>query len=70
MEGLRRTCKNNMHCIHDTIASGSSELGLQTLEARQRFEELSLIYGETCESSLCFCDLTVLIHKGLTVITR
>lgn len=70
MEELRRTCKSNMHCIHDTIASGSSELGLHTLEARQRFEELALIYGETWENSLCFCYLTVLIHKGLTVITR
>lgn len=50
MEGLRRTCKNNMHCIHDTIASGSSELGLHTLEARRRFEELVLIYGETWDN--------------------
>lgn len=47
MEELRRTCKGNMHCIHDIIASGSSELGLHTLEARQKLKELALIYGET-----------------------
>lgn len=54
MEELRRTCKSNMPCIHDTIASGSSELGLHTLQARQKFEELALIYGETWENFLCF----------------
>lgn len=70
MEVLRRTCKNNMHCIHDTIASGSSELGLHTLEARKRFEELALIYGEAWENSLSVCHLAVLIHKGVTVVAR
>lgn len=54
LEELRRTCKGNTPCIHDTIASGSSELGLHTLAARQKFEELALIYGETWENSLCF----------------
>lgn len=53
MEELRRTCRSNMPCIHDTIASGITELGLHTLEARQKFEELALIYGETWENSLC-----------------
>lgn len=54
LEELRRTCKSNMHCVHDIIASGSSERGLHTLEARQKFEELALIYGETWENSLGF----------------
>lgn len=56
-----------MHCVHDIIASGSTEQGLHTLEARQKFEELALIYGETWENTLHFCYLQVLIQKGLIV---
>lgn len=68
MEELRRTCKSNMQCVLDTIATGSSELGLHALEARQKFEELALVYGKTLEKSLAFGHLPVLIRRGLTVI--
>lgn len=67
MEELRRTCKSNMQCIYDTIATGSSELGLHTLEARQRFEELALIHSKTFEKSLWFCHLPVLVCLYLMV---
>lgn len=46
LEGLRRTCEGSTQCIHDTVATGSSELGLQTLEAKKQYKNLALIYGE------------------------
>lgn len=46
MEELRRSCKGNAQCVHDAVASGSSETGRHALEARQRFEELALVHGE------------------------
>lgn len=45
VEELRRTCEGSMQCVHDTIASGSSDLGLQTLDAKKQFQNLALIYG-------------------------
>ncbi|KAI3362951.1 hypothetical protein L3Q82_011622, partial [Scortum barcoo] len=45
LEELRRTCQGSMQCAHDTLASGSSELGLWTLEARKRYQNLALING-------------------------
>nr|XP_040035340.1 fibrillin-1 isoform X2 [Gasterosteus aculeatus aculeatus] len=45
LEGLRRTCEGSTQCIHDTVATGSSELGLQTLEAKKQYKNLALIYG-------------------------
>ncbi|KAG7229887.1 hypothetical protein INR49_009604 [Caranx melampygus] len=45
MEELRRTCKGSMECVHDTLASGSSDLGLWTLDAKKQFQSLALIYG-------------------------
>nr|XP_033469720.1 mucin-like protein [Epinephelus lanceolatus] len=45
VEELRRTCEGSMQCVHDTIASGSSNLGLQTRDAKKRFQNLALIYG-------------------------
>lgn len=63
LEGLRRTCKGSMQCVHDTVASGSSELGLQTLEAKKQFQHLALLYGETdtLKKVLCFHPWLVLI---------
>ena len=46
VEELRRTCKGSMECVHDALASGSSDLGLQTLEAKKQYKNLALIYGE------------------------
>ncbi|XP_039995969.1 fibrillin-2 isoform X3 [Xiphias gladius] len=45
MEELRRTCKGSMECVYDTLASGSSDLGLQTLDAKKKYQNLALIYG-------------------------
>ncbi|XP_045927345.1 mucin-like protein [Micropterus dolomieu] len=45
VEELRRTCKGSMHCVHDTLASGSSDFGLQTLDAKKRYQNLTLICG-------------------------
>ncbi|TKS85238.1 Fibrillin-3 Fibrillin-3 C-terminal peptide [Collichthys lucidus] len=44
-EVLRKTCKGSMQCVYDTLASGSSELGLQTLDAEERYENLAMIHG-------------------------
>uniref|UniRef100_A0A3B4WAF5 Si:ch73-105b23.6 n=1 Tax=Seriola lalandi dorsalis TaxID=1841481 RepID=A0A3B4WAF5_SERLL len=44
VEELRRTCKSCMECVHDTLASGSSDLGLRTLDAKNQFRSLALIY--------------------------
>lgn len=46
VEELRRTCSGSMQCVHDTLASGSSDLGLQTLDARKQYQNLALIYGK------------------------
>lgn len=45
VEELRRTCKGSMVCVHDTLASGSSDMGLQSLDAEKQFQNLALIYG-------------------------
>ncbi|XP_044070958.1 mucin-like protein isoform X2 [Siniperca chuatsi] len=45
VEELRRTCKGSMQCVHDTLASGSSDLGLWTLDAKKQYQNLALIYG-------------------------
>ncbi|CAB1443899.1 unnamed protein product [Pleuronectes platessa] len=45
VEELKKTCKGSMMCVHDTLASGSSDMGLQTLDAKKQFQNLALIYG-------------------------
>ncbi|XP_061766914.1 mucin-like protein isoform X4 [Nerophis ophidion] len=42
---LRKTCQGSRPCVHDTLASGSSVLGLQTLNAEKQYKNLALIYG-------------------------
>lgn len=46
VEEKRRICKGNMQCVHDAIATGSSDLGLLTLDAKQQYQNLALIYGK------------------------
>lgn len=68
LDRLMRTCKGSVQCIHDTVASGSSELGLHTLEAKRQFEDLALIYGEmtTLENLVVGCrPWFVLIQRHL-----
>lgn len=45
VEELRRICKGSIQCVYDTLASGSSDLGLRTLDARTQYQNLALIYG-------------------------
>ncbi|XP_034537476.1 mucin-like protein [Notolabrus celidotus] len=45
VEELRRTCRGTLQCVHDTLASGRSALGLQTLDAKRQFQNLALLYG-------------------------
>ncbi|XP_028279854.1 mucin-like protein [Parambassis ranga] len=45
VEEVRRTCKGSMQCVHDTLASGSSGLGLQTLDAQSQYEKMAEIFG-------------------------
>ncbi|XP_039639005.1 mucin-like protein [Perca fluviatilis] len=45
VEGLRRTCEGSMQCVYDTLATGSSDLGLRTLDAKKQYDNLALIYG-------------------------
>ncbi|XP_077438582.1 mucin-4-like [Vanacampus margaritifer] len=47
VEDLRRTCQGSMQCVHDGLASSSSELGLQTLNAEKQYQHLAQIYGKT-----------------------
>ncbi|KAF3708555.1 Fibrillin-2 Fibrillin-2 C-terminal peptide [Channa argus] len=45
LEELWRTCKGTIQCVHDTIASGRSDVGLQTLDSKMQYQSLLLIYG-------------------------
>uniref|UniRef100_A0A3Q3AEJ0 Si:ch73-105b23.6 n=1 Tax=Kryptolebias marmoratus TaxID=37003 RepID=A0A3Q3AEJ0_KRYMA len=44
LEELKKTCKSSMQCVHDTLASGISDVGQQTLDAETHFQNLALIY--------------------------
>lgn len=46
VEELRRTCKGSMECVHDALASGSTDLGLRTMDAKKQYQNLALIYGK------------------------
>ncbi|XP_037829285.1 mucin-like protein isoform X3 [Kryptolebias marmoratus] len=46
LEELKKTCKSSMQCVHDTLASGISDVGQQTLDAETHFQNLALIYGD------------------------
>nr|XP_057916324.1 fibrillin-3 isoform X3 [Doryrhamphus excisus] len=47
VEELRRTCQGSVQCVHDTLASGSTDLGLQSLIAEKQYQNTALIYGNT-----------------------
>ena len=46
LEDLRRTCQGSMQCVHDTLASDSPNLGLESLQAEQQYHNLALVFGE------------------------
>ncbi|KAM8738329.1 mucin-like protein [Acanthopagrus schlegelii] len=45
VEDLRRTCEGSMQCVHDTLASNSTDVGLQTLDAKKQYQNLARVYG-------------------------
>ncbi|XP_051936932.1 fibrillin-1 isoform X2 [Hippocampus zosterae] len=47
VEDLRRTCQGSMRCVHDSLASNTSNLGLQTLNAEKQYKSLAQTYGNT-----------------------
>lgn len=46
LEGLRKDCGGCLQCVHDTVATGSTELGLQALEAKNHYHHHTQIFGE------------------------
>ncbi|XP_023819492.2 uncharacterized protein LOC101155537 isoform X2 [Oryzias latipes] len=42
---VRKVCENSESCVHDTLASNMSDLGLLTLNAEKRFESLAVLFG-------------------------
>ncbi|XP_049591742.1 fibrillin-2 isoform X1 [Syngnathus scovelli] len=47
VENMRRICQGSLQCVQDSLASGTSDLGLQTLNAEKQYGNLALIYGNT-----------------------
>ncbi|KAM9727935.1 uncharacterized protein ACNS7B_018224 isoform 2-T2 [Menidia menidia] len=45
VEEKKRICQGNMQCVHDTLASGISDLGQQTLGAKTKFLNLAVVFG-------------------------
>uniref|UniRef100_A0A3Q3D7E5 Si:ch73-105b23.6 n=1 Tax=Hippocampus comes TaxID=109280 RepID=A0A3Q3D7E5_HIPCM len=45
VEDLRRTCQGSMRCVHDSLASNTSNLGLQTLNAEKQYKNLAQTYN-------------------------
>ncbi|MEQ2232453.1 hypothetical protein ILYODFUR_011547 [Ilyodon furcidens] len=45
LETQKKICKDSMQCVQDSLASGISDLGQQTLDAQTQFRNLALIYG-------------------------
>ncbi|KAF6735252.1 Fibrillin-1 [Oryzias melastigma] len=42
---VTRVCENNEACVHDTLASNMSDLGLLALSAEKRFQSLAVLFG-------------------------
>lgn len=60
LEELRRTCKSCLQCVHDTVATGSAELGLQALEAKKQYQHHTLIFGKTVTFKLLLNSIFIL----------
>ncbi|XP_024916753.1 mucin-like protein [Cynoglossus semilaevis] len=45
VEEMRRSCKGNMLCVLDTVATGSPELGQNTLMADIDYSKMAQVYG-------------------------
>lgn len=54
LEGLRRDCGGCLQCVHDTVATGSTELGLQALEAKNHYHHHTQIFGEMLALRMAF----------------
>lgn len=47
VEEMRRSCKGNMLCVLDTVATGSPELGQNTLMADIDYSKMAQVYGQS-----------------------
>uniref|UniRef100_A0A3Q3J623 Uncharacterized protein n=1 Tax=Monopterus albus TaxID=43700 RepID=A0A3Q3J623_MONAL len=45
VETLLRACEHHIQCVHDALASGSSDLGLQTLDTMKQYQQRAQIYN-------------------------
>lgn len=46
LDEMKETCEDSMQCVYDTLASGSPEIGLQSLEAQKKYYRLAQTYGK------------------------
>lgn len=66
---VTRVCENNEACVHDTLASNMSDLGLLALSAEKRFQSLAVLFGESVlhpHSFLCHSVLLMLVVGQVT----
>lgn len=58
---VRKVCENSESCVHDTLASNMSDLGLLTLNAEKRFESLAVLFGECVYIPTASCVFAILL---------
>ncbi|XP_041107320.1 fibrillin-1 isoform X2 [Polyodon spathula] len=62
LQGVSETCSGSEQCIHDTLATSSMAMGLQTAQYSHRFQKLTVIFGSMppvlTGPSLIQCNLT------------
>ena len=46
MEGLLQACQGSQECVHDSLASKNKHLAQETLQAQQKYRNLSLTFGK------------------------
>lgn len=44
---LQETCQGSMQCVHDILATKSTDLGLQNLQDLKQIYKLTVTFGET-----------------------
>ncbi|XP_041107692.1 mucin-4-like [Polyodon spathula] len=45
LQGVSETCSGSEQCVHDTLATNSVAMGLQTAQYSHRFQKLTVIFG-------------------------
>lgn len=72
LQGLRRDCGGCLQCVHDTVATGSTELGLQALEAKNLYHHHTQTFGEMLAQKMAFqwgCTNTTLLQNQYNTCT-